>query len=285
MFPSKGSNPFHFSQIGFAVRTEEVFSFSSIMLMEPDSLCNPTDEFSRQKSSASEVSAASGELSPGSLPGALARYGVQLSGEQILLVDQFARMLWDWNQKINLTRHTDYEKFVVRDVVDSLVFAEFLQPGEKVLDVGSGGGVPGTLLAILRPDLRVWLSESIGKKAKAAEEIVRNLGLKVMVFHGRAEHILAKEPFNSLTIRAVARLKELLQWFKPYWDQFDRMLVLKGPSWVQERGEARHYGLLHGLALRKLKTYSIPNTGAESVLLQICPEDRLVDKKQCRLRS
>ena len=50
---------------------------------------------------------------------------------------------------------------------------------------------------------------------------------------------------------------------------FDRLLILKGPSWVEERGEARHYGLLHDLALRKLITYPLPGTESESVLLQI----------------
>ena len=51
--------------------------------------------------------------------------------------------------------------------------------------------------------------------------------------------------------------------------QFDRLLILKGPSWVEERGEARHFGSLKGLTLRKLDVYAVPDTGAESVLLQI----------------
>jgi len=52
-------------------------------------------------------------------------------------------------------------------------------------------------------------------------------------------------------------------------------VVLKGPSWVEERGEARHFGLLHDLALRKLTSYPLPGTESESVLLQICPKERL----------
>lgn len=276
--------------------------------MEGKSVCNQAEQSVGRVSSGSEAQEAAwvarretpsadqpaSEPTPGpattsevpeSLPAALARYGIQLPAEQVALLDQFAQLLWDWNQKINLTRHTDYDKFVGRDIVDTLVFAEFLHQGEKVLDVGSGAGVPGTLLAILRPDLRIWLSEPVGKKARVAEEIVQTLGLKASVFRGRAEQILAKEQFNTLTIRAVARLRQLLTWFKPYWPQFDRMLVLKGPSWVQERGEARHYGLAHGVALRKLKTYTIPTTGAKSVLLQLCLQQRLVGKKECQLRS
>ena len=82
---------------------------------------------------------------------------------------------------------------------------------------------------------------------------------------------MGQERFNTLVVRAVARLKKLLEWFKPHWTAFDRLLVLKGPSWVEERGEARHYGLMHELELRKLASYPLPGTSSESVLLQIRP--------------
>lgn len=146
-------------------------------------------------------------------------------------------------------------------------------PEENVLDVGTGGGVPGVVLAVARPDLRVSLSESIGKKARVVADIVAQLGLQTPVFHARAEDVLSEQRFDTLLVRAVARLKKLLEWFRPHWKAFDRLLVLKGPSWIDERGEARHYGLLHDLALRKLLSYPLPGTESESVLLQICPRE------------
>ena len=106
-------------------------------------------------------------------------------------------MLWEWNDKLNLTRHTDYEKFVARDLVDSLAFSRFLEKGEKVMDVGSGGGVPGVVLAILRDDLEVTLSESVGKKARALADIVARLGLTAPVHHGRAEELLARRHYTD----------------------------------------------------------------------------------------
>jgi 16S rRNA (guanine527-N7)-methyltransferase len=202
------------------------------------------------------------------------RHKIELPPPQAALLQQYCGLLWDWNTKINLTRHTDYEKFVARDVVDSLAFAKFLQPNEKVLDVGTGGGVPGIVLAIVRGDLDVALCESVGKKALAVADIVDHLGLKTLVVHARAEDLLVDHRYNTLVIRAVARLKKLLVWFQPHWDSFDRLLVLKGPSWIEERGEARHFGLLHDLALRKLTSYPLPGTESESVLLQICPKER-----------
>ncbi len=203
------------------------------------------------------------------LAAVVAWHQIDLPPAQIALLERYCQLLWDWNTKINLTRHTDYEKFVTRDLIDSLAFLPFLQQGEKVLDVGTGGGVPGIILAIVRPDLRISLSESVGKKAKVVADIVEKLGLKTPVINARAEDILTAEHFDTLVIRAVAKLKKLLEWFKPHWQSFDRLLVLKGPSWVDERGEARHFGLFHDLALRKLASYPLAGTDSESVLLQI----------------
>ena len=207
------------------------------------------------------------------LAAAMARHQIELPAAQVALLARYCELLWDWNTKLNLTRHTDYEKFVARDLTDSLAFARFLVPKEKVLDVGSGGGVPGVVLAIVRGDLQMSLSESVGKKARVLDDIVARLGLPTPVLHARAEDILSEQRFNTLVVRAVARLKKLLEWFRPHWRDFDRLLVLKGPSWVEERGEARHYGLLHDLALRKLVSYPLPGTESESVLLQICPKE------------
>jgi len=208
------------------------------------------------------------------LAAALTRQNIELPAAQIALLEKYCALLWEWNEKINLTRHTDYEKFVGRDVVDSLTFAEFLGQGEKVLDVGSGGGVPGLVLAIVRPDLSITLSDSVGKKAKVLDDVVGRLGLKTPVFHGPAQDALRRERFDTLTVRAVAPLKKLLEWFKTHWDAFDRLLIVKGPAWVEERGEARHFGLMKNLALRKLKSYPLPGTESESVLLSIGPRPK-----------
>ena len=208
----------------------------------------------------------------------LARHHILLSKTQIRKLDEYCQLLWEWNERINLTRHTDYEKFVARDVVDSLALAEFLREGERVLDVGTGGGVPGVILAILRPDLRVELCDSTGKKALAVSEMVQELRLGIPVHHAKAEVLLQEKGkrFTTLTIRAVSRMVSLLRNFAPCWSSFDRILLVKGPKWTEERGEARHYNLMTKLALRCLKTYSTSISESESVdsvILQLCLKD------------
>ena len=203
------------------------------------------------------------------LAAALARHNIELTEEQTALLDRYRAALWDWNEKLNLTRHTTFEKFVGRDVVDSLAFAEFLETGERVLDVGTGGGVPGVILAIARPDLSVELCESVAKRAKAVGEILTEAGLTVPMHHARAEDLLEQQVFDVLVVRAVAPLAKLLTWFAPRWNSIGRLLVLKGPAWVEERGEARHLGLMHDVQLRKLAEYPLPGTENQSALLEL----------------
>ncbi len=199
----------------------------------------------------------------------LSESGIELESHQVELLDRYRQLLWSWNEKMNLTRHTTLEKFVGRDVVDSQQLAQLLERNERVLDVGTGGGVPGVVIAILRPDLVVSLCESTGKKARAVEAIVAELGLPATVYACRAEDVLEMTTFDTLVGRAVASLRNLLTWLAPHWTAFDRLLLVKGPSWVEERGEARHRGLLHDLELRKAAVYQARQTGAESVILKL----------------
>lgn len=205
------------------------------------------------------------------LDAALLRHGVDLPAHQRPLVDHYCRLLWDWNEKINLTRHTDYEKFVSRDLADTQQLAALIHPNEEVLEIGSGGGVPGLLLALLRPDVTVTLTESVGKKAKVLADIVQKLGVKVRVEGLRAEQVLKDERFDVTIARGVGPLDKLLTWLQPHWLSVGRLLAIKGPKWSEERGEARHRGLLHELELRKAAEYPLAGTGSQSVILKVWP--------------
>lgn len=208
-----------------------------------------------------------------SLAQSLSEHGIELPSEQVELLAKYAHLLWDWNEKINLTRHTTWDKFVSRDLVDSLWLEKFLDAGERVLDIGTGGGVPGIVLAIVRPDLEVALCDSVAKKARVAEDIVAKLELPIRVHHAAVQDVLKTQQFDSLVARAVAPISKILTWLEPHWDAFKQLLLVKGPAWLEERGEARHKGLLNDLSLRKLASYPLPGTESESVVLAIRPKD------------
>lgn len=200
-----------------------------------------------------------------------ARYEMPITEKVARRLEDYCQALWAWNQKINLTRHTDFQTFVARDLADVMALSRHLSANEHVLDVGSGGGVPGIPLQIVRPDLSIELSDTIAKKTKVLEDIVRQLKLKIPVHTKRGEHVLQQERFNTVVARAVGPLAKILRWFKGSWDHMDRLLLIKGPRWVEERGEARHYGLMNQLELRRLEEYANPSTGVKSVILQISP--------------
>jgi 16S rRNA (guanine527-N7)-methyltransferase len=110
----------------------------------------------------SEVDAEAPRLEPAepvsaTLEEALDKHGIALEPYQIEMLKDYCQLLWEWNEKLNLTRHTDFDRFVSRDILDTIQLADLIETGMEVLDFGSGGGVPGIPLSIIRPDLQVSL--------------------------------------------------------------------------------------------------------------------------------
>lgn len=205
---------------------------------------------------------------------ALAKQGYELPAHQAEQLEAYVKMVWERNATINLTRHTTWDLFVERDLRDCLQLAPLIAPGEQVLDLGSGGGVPGIPLAILRPDVRVSLAESVGKRARVLDEMVSELDLPISVYAARGEDLLEDFRFTTVVSRAVGSLLKLCQWVEPHWDSIDRMLVIKGPKWVEERGEARHHGALANLNLRVAASYPLGDGENEGVILNVWPKGR-----------
>jgi len=206
---------------------------------------------------------------PTTLAAALADHSLELPADQLELLDRYRAELWQWNEQLNLTRHTTFEKFVSRDVVDSLELAKLLEPGQRVLDIGTGGGVPGLILSICRPDLRVSVCDSTQKKAKVVQAMVESLQLPARVYSCRAEEVLQLQTFDTLVARGVAAMAKILYWLGPHWDAFDRLLLIKGQRWVEERGEARHRGLMGQLDLRKVASYETRGNDSQSVIISL----------------
>ena len=142
--------------------------------------------------------------------------GLSVSEEQFALMERYVGLLLDWNGKINLISRRDQENVWFAHMLHSVSpwFFVDLAPGLRVLDLGTGGGLPGIPLAVLRPDLKLTLLDSIRKKVDAVRQMAGELGLtNVDAVVGRAEEIgreaSHRHSYDVVVARAVARLTDL----------------------------------------------------------------------------
>jgi 16S rRNA (guanine527-N7)-methyltransferase len=167
----------------------------------------------------------------------------------------YLTLLDKWNRVYNLTAVRDVERMVSHHLLDSLAAVPFFQ-GETVLDVGSGGGLPGIPLAIARPQLQVTLIDSIAKKTAFLLQAKAELGLaNLNVVTGRVEDYRPESGFDVVTSRAFSDLKEFVTLTRHLLKPAGRWLAMKGlmpheeiaslPDWV--RVSANHALLVPGL--------------------------------------
>lgn len=138
-----------------------------------------------------------------------------LSPQQIKQFEQLEALYPFWNAQINVISRKDIDMLYLHHILHSLGIAKVISflPGEKVLDVGTGGGFPGIPLAILFPETQFHLVDSIGKKIKVVREVAKALGLKnVQASHTRAEQ--TEGTFDFVVSRAVTQLKDFYPWIR-----------------------------------------------------------------------
>ena len=169
-----------------------------------------------------------------------------LSDGDLALLSGYVERLLEWNKKINLISRRDVENVWFSHILHSIapLFYVDIPQGWRILDIGSGGGLPGIPLAIVRPDLRVTLLDSIKKKTMAMEEIVRFLHLEnVKVQTGRAEELAREKgfvPFDMVVARAVASIEDLARWSRPL------VVARQREETVREKSAAPHLLALKG---------------------------------------
>lgn len=158
--------------------------------------------------------------------------GLSLSDDQQRLLLEYVNLLVKWNQAYNLTAIRDPQEMVVRHLLDSLAVLPFVEPGDT-LDVGTGAGIPGIILAVSRPQQAFTLLDSNGKKTRFVRQARRELGLdNVEVVHGRVEQY-RKAP-AQIICRAFASLSDMLALMAPIIADNTRLLAMKAASTEQE---------------------------------------------------
>lgn len=177
-------------------------------------------------------------------PEIIYKYFNDFSPEQTLQLSKLGALYESWNKKINVISRKDQDHLYEKHVLHSLGIAKIIQfkPGTAILDVGTGGGFPGLPLAIMFPESRFHLVDSIGKKIKVVKEIVQELDLKnVTAMQIRAEELDGK--YDFITSRAVASMKLFYDWVhrkintKSTNDLKNGLLCMKGGELTEEMRE------------------------------------------------
>jgi 16S rRNA (guanine527-N7)-methyltransferase len=154
--------------------------------------------------------------------------GVDLTEAQHEKLLGYLALLIKWNKAYNLTAVRDPDEMVSRHLLDSLSVVPFIE-GERQLDVGSGGGMPGIPLAILFPDMKFTCLDSNGKKTRFLTQVKLELKLdNLEVIHSRAEAFKPQVPFTGIISRAFSSLEDFTQWTRHMGDKETRWLAMKG---------------------------------------------------------
>jgi 16S rRNA (guanine527-N7)-methyltransferase len=192
-------------------------------------------------------------------------FGLSLSDEQVRMFSHYQEILVEWNQKINLTAITDPQEIAVKHFIDSLscLDAEVFPIGCSVIDVGTGAGFPGLPLKIYRPDIQLCLVDSLQKRIKFLQTVIKDLEIKnVEIHHLRAEEAGrlkgCRARFDVAVSRAVARLGVLCELCLPLVRVGGYFVAMKGAKFREEISEAEIAVKIMGGRIRQVKEVSLP---------------------------
>jgi 16S rRNA (guanine527-N7)-methyltransferase len=176
----------------------------------------------------------------------ITKYFPDLTDDQLDKLTRSIDVYKEWNDKINVISRKDTDNFVERHLLHSLAIAKVVQfkPGTEILDIGTGGGFPGIPLAILFPESKFHLVDSIGKKIKVVQAAIDELKLtNVTAEHARAEKVKGK--YDFIVSRAVTAMPKFLNWTKGKFKETNQndfangIFYLKGGDLTEEMASVK----------------------------------------------
>ena len=208
------------------------------------------------------------------LRAALAELAIAIdsSKEERLLF--FLDELLRWNQSINLTAITNRDEALVKHLVDSLTLLPYLRGDEILLDMGSGGGLPGLPLKMVMPGLNLTSVDAVAKKISFQKHVIRTFALTgAIARHGRLED-LGQEPalaghFNLVVARAFASLPDCLRLARPFLLPGGRLIAMKGPEGEKEVMEAEKIFTSVGFSLQTIDHLVLPGGNGARTLITL----------------
>lgn len=184
--------------------------------------------------------------------------------------EKFRSLLLEYNEKYNLTSITEEKDIYYKHFLDSVIGERFFKEGARVCEIGSGAGFPSIPLKIIRPDLKLDLFESVGKKCAFLQAVVDNFQFKdVHIYNIRAEEgaksVDFREKYDHATARAVARMNTLSEYCLPFVKVGGSFIAYKSGD-TTEIDEAKSAYKILGARLKGIETYALPeNYGERSI--------------------
>ncbi len=199
---------------------------------------------------------------------------INLDNEICNKLYNYMNLLLEWNEKINLTAITDEKEIILKHFIDSFTINKFINSGDIMLDIGTGAGFPGLPIKIIRPEVDVFLMDSLNKRINFLNEVIELLQLKnIEAFHSRAEEMAKnnkfREKFDVVTSRAVAKLNILLEYMLPYTKIDGKCLCMKGPNIEEEIKEAEKALKILGGEIEKIEKIILPDSNIERNIIII----------------
>lgn len=198
----------------------------------------------------------------------VAQLSLSLSEEQIEKMLAYLALLVKWNSVYNLTAIRDPHDMVKQHLLDSLSAVHAFAHARHVLDVGSGGGLPGIVLAIVYPQIAISMIDIVNKKTAFLTQVKAELKLKnVTVYTGRVELLKVEQAFDVITSRAFSELNNFVTWSHHLLAADGRFLAMKGVRPLQEIES-----LPTGWAVEKIEVLKVPGLDVERHLVFIRQE-------------
>lgn len=197
---------------------------------------------------------------------ALAKNSLDVPGEKTALLAAYLDELLRVNEHMNLTAVRDPGEAAVKNIADCCVCAKYIPENARLLDVGSGAGLPAFPFAVMRPDITVTALDSTGKKVRFISDTAALLGIKnLSVVCGRAEELASKteyrESFSAVSARAVARLNILSELCLPFLAKGGVFLAMKSRLAEEELSEAGKGIAILGGAVKAVDTFVLYGAG------------------------